>query len=409
MLLIDLDHFKTINDALSHDVGDHVLKLVGQRLQDISEGGTYLARIGGDEFVAIVNSKQGNTSREFENHVRDFAGKIVSELGQPFYLDKRILNIGASIGVVLCPQQGDNELDVMRRADMALYLAKNSGRGNVQFFEPALQEIADERLHIERWLRFAVEKNELKIHYQPQLNIRDEVVGAEALLRWSHPELGYLSPDRFISIAEEAGLIHSIGAWAFNEVCRQLKEWRQSKLPFDSYIAVNVSAWQFANPDFVSSVVESMTKHQIKPNQIVIELTESALLYDFQESIEKLDRLRKSGIRVALDDFGTGYSSLAYLKDMAMDILKIDKAFIHELTVNSDHPLVETIIAMGQHMDLDVVAEGVETNEQRAVLAGLGCETFQGYLFAEPMSDVGFAAWLENHYSEQEAKFQVKL
>lgn len=401
-LLIDLDHFKTINDALSHDVGDQVLKLVADRLREIASDEAYLARIGGDEFVAVVVSKPGMSEDRFAKYVRKLAANIVLELSRPFHLEKRILYIGASIGVVLFPQQGDNELDVMRRADMALYRAKNSGRGNVQFFESSLQEKADERLQIERWLRNAVENNELEIYYQPQLNTSGQVVGAEALLRWHHPRLGYLQPDRFISIAEETGLIHSIGNWVFREVCQQLQIWSKSDCGFNSHVAVNVSAWQFANPQFVTQILETLAEYQVRTSQIVLELTESALLYDVQDSIEKLDKLRKCGLRIALDDFGTGYSSLAYLKDMAMDILKIDKAFIHELSSKVTHPLIETIIAMGQHMDLDVVAEGVETEEQRSVLILHGCETFQGYLFANPMNRADFEKWIQNYTADKQ-------
>lgn len=395
MLLIDLDHFKIINDALSHDVGDQVLKQVAQRLKDISNEQVYLARIGGDEFVALLTTEKNLPGEMLEKHARDFAEKIVTELSKSLHLDNRILSIGASVGVVLFPQQGENELDIMRRADMALYRAKNRGRGNVQFYEPALQEIADERMQIERGLRHAIEKQELELHYQPQLNILGEIIGAEALLRWSHPELGQVPPDRFIPIAEETGLIHSIGEWVFNEACRQLEEWRENKIPFNGHMAINVSAWQFANHEFVSQVGAVMNKYSLHSQQVVLELTETALLYDLQETIDKFAKFRVAGVRVALDDFGTGYSSLAYLKDMAMDILKIDKAFIHELSTTNAHPLVETIIAMGQHMELDVVAEGVETQEQRDILSKLGCEVFQGYFFARPMPQADFVSWLQ--------------
>ncbi len=392
MLLIDLDHFKTINDALSHDVGDQVLKLVGQRLQDIADNSIYLARIGGDEFVALLTTDESATDIAIEDYATKFALLIVDELTKPLHLDNRILNIGASVGVVFFPQQGDNELDIMRRADMALYRAKNMGRGNVQFYEPALQEIADERLHIERGLRHAIENNELSLHYQPQVNIEGKFIGAEALLRWFNPELGQVAPDRFIPVAEETGLIHEVGDWVLNEACRQIQVWQQAG-SFAQHIAVNVSAWQFANPDFVPQVNAKLAKYNLKPQQLVLELTESALLFDLQEAISKLANFRKTGIRVALDDFGTGYSSLAYLKDMAMDILKIDKAFTHELTKNNQHPLVETIIAMGQHMNLEVIAEGVETAAQRNILIDLGCESFQGYYFAKPMSAADFSNW----------------
>ena len=396
MLLIDLDHFKTINDALSHDVGDEVLKLIGQRLTEIKHKSTFLARMGGDEFAAIITNEQPISDADFEKYIQRVAKKIVTELGKPLYLDNRILNVGASIGVVMFPQQGKNELDIMRRADMALYLAKNSGRGNVQFFIPALQEIVDDRLQIERGLRHAIEKNELRLHYQPQLNITGQFIGAEALLRWRHPYLGQISPQRFIPIAEESGLIHAIGEWVINETCRQIHEWKENEIFFDQHIAINVSAWQFANPNFITQVIESMARYQVHPHQIVLELTETTLLQDITEAIIELEKFRSIGIKIALDDFGTGYSSLAYLKDMPMDFLKIDKIFINELSITNAHPLVETIINMGKNMQLEVIAEGVESKSQRDILIDLGCKNFQGFYFSKPLSAEDFTDLLKH-------------
>jgi len=394
MLLIDLDNFKTINDALSHDVGDHVLKLVAQRLRKTIGEQDFVARIGGDEFVVILGRDQ---QESLEDYASDIAQKVVNELSEPLHLDNRILNIGASVGVVLFPQQADTEVDIMRRADMALYQAKNKGRGIIQFYQPVMQERVDERLQIERGLRHAIEKNELRLHYQPQLNINGELIGVEALLRWTHPKLGQVAPDRFIPIAEETGLIHAIGDWVFHEACRQYKNWQKNNIPFSGHIAVNVSAWQFAAPGFITNVINALADYQLQPNQIVLELTETALLKDVGDTRDKLFKLREVGIQVALDDFGTGYSSLAYLKDMPMQILKIDRAFINELTDSDDHPLVETIIDMGQHMDLDVIAEGVETETQRKILIELGCEAFQGYYFSRPLSSNDFVNWLCEH------------
>ncbi len=394
MLLIDLDHFKTINDALSHDVGDQVLKLVADRLRKTVSEQDFVARIGGDEFIVII-------SREQQAPLGDLAGyiaeKIVTALSEPLHLGNRILNIGASVGIVLFPQQGETEVDIMRRADMALYQAKNKGRGIIQFYQSAMQKHADDRLQIERGLRHAIEKDELTLHYQPQLNINGELIGAEALLRWTHSKLGQVPPDRFIPIAEETGLIHAIGHWVFHEACRQYNDWVNSNIPFTGHISVNVSAWQFAAPGFVVSVINALADYHLRPDQIVLELTETALLKDVTDTRDKLSKLRAAGIQVALDDFGTGYSSLAYLKDMPMQILKIDRAFISELTEKNDHPLVETIIDMGQHMNLDIIAEGVETEMQRKILIELGCEVFQGYYFAKPLSATDFVSWLHEH------------
>ncbi len=395
MLLIDLDHFKTINDALSHDVGDSVLKLVAQRLREIAGEKIYLARIGGDEFAAVISQDPSLHDTAIQESAYTLANKIVSDLSKPLFLDDRILNIGASIGVVLFPEQGDSELDIMRRADMALYRAKNMGRGNVQAFEPSLQKAADERLLLERGLRHALENNELSLKFQPQTSANGKNIGVEALLRWYNPDLGHVSPDRFISIAEETGLIHKIGEWVLNSACEQMRAWDNSRAPFRGHMSINISAWQFGNSEFLRSLTQILNKYSISAKKITLELTETALLLDIQDTINKLKVLRKAGFKIALDDFGTGYSSLAYLKDMEMDILKIDKVFVHELIKETEHPLVETIIAMGQHMNLKVIAEGVETKEQLDILVKLGCTRFQGYYFSHPLTANQFEKWIK--------------
>ena len=394
MLLIDLDHFKTINDALSHEVGDQVLKMVADRLQKVIGQEDFVARIGGDEFVVVILREP---SSPLKKTIETIAHKVVDELSKPLHLDKRILNIGASVGVVLFPEQAGSEGDIMRRADMALYQAKNKGRGLVQFYQAAMQQQADERLQIERGLRHAIEKNELSLHYQPQLDIYGELIGVEALLRWNYPKLGQVPPDNFIPVAEETGLIHAIGDWVFHEACRQYKQWQKDNIPFNGHISINVSAWQFAAPEFVGNVIDALSEYHLQPEQIVLELTETALLKDVADTQDKLLRLDAAGIQVALDDFGTGYSSLAYLKDMPMQILKIDRAFISELTETNDHPLVETIIDMGKHMELDIIAEGVENEIQRKILIELGCEVFQGYYFSRPLAASDFVDWLYEH------------
>lgn len=401
MMLIDLDHFKTINDALSHDVGDDVLRLVGKRLREIVGEDVYLARMGGDEFVAVVLAKSGATDAQFKDQAYSMAVDIVLALEAPFMLDQRILNIGASIGLVFFPQHGDNELDILRRADMALYCAKNQGRGNVQMYRPELQLVANERLQIERGLRHAIEYNELSLHFQPQVVTDGRLLGTEALLRWNHPELGSVSPDRFIPVAEETGLIHAIGAWVLDAAGKKIRAWKMRHIEFPCHMSINVSAWQFASPAFVGQVLDVINTHHLDPGQIVLELTETALLYDVQETITKLKTLQDTGVRIALDDFGTGYSSLAYLKDIPIDILKIDKAFIAELTHTQDHPLVETIIAMGHHMNLEVIAEGVENEAQKLILENLGCKGFQGFHFCRPLPECDFTEWLARRNAQQ--------
>jgi len=396
MLLIDLDHFKTINDALSHDVGDQVLRQVGQRLRETVDDSVYLSRIGGDEFVAVMAGQKNTSSIEIEDAAYTLAVNIVLALEEPFVLDERILNIGSSIGMVLFPQHGNNELDILRRADMALYRAKNQGRGNVKVYQPELQQAVNDRLQIERGLRHAIEHDELSLNFQPQVNASGEFLGAEVLLRWHHSELGNIDPERFIPVAEETGLIHNIGLWVLEKAGQCLRDWQTANVPFTKHLAVNVSAWQFASPSFVGQVLDVIDKYDLNPQQIVLELTETALLYDVDETIKKLKTLQDAGVHIALDDFGTGYSSLAYLKDIPINILKIDMAFIAELTSSKNHPLVETIIAMGHHMDLEVIAEGVESQAQLHILQSLGCKVFQGYHLCRPLAEIEFIDWLSN-------------
>lgn len=262
-----------------------------------------------------------------------------------------------------------------------------------------MQVAAINRFHLEEGLRLAIVNNELELYFQPQVDDAGRMIGAEALLRWHHPELGDIAPDTFIPVAEETGLIHSIGGWVFDQSCARLADWIRRGVPFIGHLSVNVCPWQFARPDFVEQICGALTTHRVDPGRLMLELTETALLYDLEATIDKLKELRALGIRVSLDDFGTGYSSLAHLRDLPLDELKIDKTFIKELNISSKHPLVESMIAIGQHMGLAVIAEGVETKIQRDVLIQLGCECFQGYLFARPLPEGDFLQWLTHDHS----------
>ena len=394
LLLIDLDHFKTINDALGHDVGDAVLRAVATRIKDVTGEKVLLARFGGDEFVVLM--PQNTTLIEVaEQQARDTAQHILDTLKAPLSVGGRAFSVGASIGIVVFPQQDETELDILRHADMALYKAKNHGRGNIQSFIPALQVAAATRLKLEEGLRGAIANNELSLNYQPQVDVNGRCIGAEALLRWHHPELGAVSPDEFIPIAEETGLIHPIGRWVFEQACKDLSHWLEEDLPFLGHLSVNVSPWQFIASGFIDEIRNSVEKHKVDPRYLMLELTESTLLQDRQETITKLELLRNLGFQIALDDFGTGYSSLAYLKDLPLDQLKIDKSFIDELGITgSKQPLVESMYAIGLHMRLAVIAEGVETERQRALLVEMGGKNFQGYLFSKPLTESDFTAWL---------------
>ena len=397
LFMIDLDNFKTINDALGHDIGDEIIRKAGERLRQKLPDEVFISRIGGDEFVVL----QTDATNGIDKHqVGLIAEKILFLLGQPFQIGDRIINISASIGAVLFPQTNlaDNcsELDLMRYADIALYQAKSAGRERFVIYSPEHQQEVNERLEIERGLRDALQYDQLKIYMQPQVNPQGTALGAEVLLRWVHPEKGMIPPFRFIPIAEETGLILRIGHWVLDKTLEMLASWQQSDRPSPKSISVNVSAWQFSQPDFVLTTRALCEKWQISPERIVLEVTETALLRDITETRLKLQTLRKEGFRISLDDFGTGYSSLAYLRDLPLDELKIDKSFIDEVQPGHPQPLVESMIAIGKHMKMDVVAEGVETAEQAAQLEQMGCIIYQGYHYARPMPAEDLPSWIEN-------------
>jgi len=395
MLMIDLDHFKTINNALSHDVGDEVLKMIARRLVVIAAERIFVARLGGDDFVMLIKTGFPNAA-EVELYTRGLAERTMAALASPLILGDRVLNVGASMGAVLFPGNGENELDILRHADMALYQAKNMGRNNIQFYLPSLQAVAEERLKLEDGLRSAIDNSEMELYFQPQLSADGMMVGAEVLLRWHHPEMGNISPSIFIPVAEDTGLIHGIGRWVFDQACGKLAVWLQAGIPFSGHLAINVCPWQFARQDFVQQIELALAERKIAPERLMLEVTESALLYNIEEAVEKLKTLRSMGLKVSLDDFGTGYSSLSYLRLLPLDELKIDISFVHELGDKPAHPLVEAIIAIGRHMKLDVIAEGVESEMQRDILAKLGCKNFQGYLFSKPLPEKEFLAWLKS-------------
>jgi|GEM_PF-5966186 len=396
VLLIDLDHFKTINDALGHEMGDIVLREVARQLEEIVSGRAFAARMGGDEFIAVM-ADDGLDEPAIIAQSRRLAEDIMGRLAAPIAVGERTLSIGASIGITLFPQQGATTLDALRCVDMALYRAKELGRNNIQFFLPSMQALADERLQLERGLHDAIANGELLLNFQPQLDSDGHVTGAEVLLRWNHPSRGAISPTTFIPVAEATGAIHQVGEWVLNEACGRLAAWTDSNVPFHRHLSVNVSPWQFAHPGFVPTVRRIVIAHSLDPRRLMLEITESALLDDLTETVAKLTELRSMGIRTSLDDFGTGYSSLSYLKDLPLDELKIDQSFVKQLGLDSNSPLVEAIIAVGQHLGLSVIGEGVESTGQRDRLTALGCKNFQGYLFSRPLPEQEFLAWLSEN------------
>lgn len=393
LILMDLDHFKIINDALSHDVGDQLLRAVGGRLSEVTGDRAFIARFGGDEFVALLETGTDDIEAA-EAVARELADELRGQLEAPIILGERALTIDASMGVVIFPAHEENELDVLRHADMALNSAKRQGRGNTQFYVPALKAAAATRLQLGEGLRSAIDNEELALHFQPQVESDGRVAGLEALLRWRHPVLGDVSPAMFIPVAEETGLIHSIGGWALTQACEHVRRWQADGLAFGGHVSVNVSAWQFIAPGFVQQVRDTIEAKGVDPRCLMLELTETALLYDLAETIDKLKELRSLGLGIALDDFGTGYSSLAYLKDLPLDQLKIDKAFTAELEVSDAAPLVETMVAIGRHMGLGVIAEGVESQRQRERLERMGCRSFQGFFFSPPLAEADLRSWL---------------
>lgn len=387
LLMIDLDHFKTLNDTLGHDVGDRLLVEVAKRLADCIREGDTAARLGGDEFIVMLD----NLGRDAESagvQAEIVAEKIRLELARPYLLqaDTEYFR-SASVGISLFYGH-DKSVDVLlKQADIALYKAKDAGRNTIRFFDCAMQTALDERAALEAGLRRALSRDELILHVQPQVNAERQLIGAEVLLRWHPPNQPMVLPGDFIPLAEDTGLIVPIGLWVLDQACAELRRWADEPGMAELYMAVNVSARQFRQPDFVTQVADALSRHAVNPQRLKLELTESLLLDNVEDVVEKMQALRRLGVRFSLDDFGTGYASLSYLKRFPFEQLKVDRSFIRDIMTNSDDAgIVRAIIAMGNTLRLSVVAEGVEDSEQHAYLVRHGCSLFQGYLFGKPMS-----------------------
>lgn len=387
LLMIDLDHFKTLNDTLGHDVGDRLLVEVAKRLADCIREGDTAARLGGDEFIVMLD----NLGRDAESagvQAEIVAEKIRLELARPYLLqaDTEYFR-SASVGISLFHGH-DKTVDVLlKQADIALYKAKDAGRNTIRFFDCAMQTALDERAALEAGLRRALSRDELILHVQPQVNAERQLIGAEVLLRWHPPKQPMVLPGDFIPLAEDTGLIVPIGLWVLDQACAELRRWADEPGMAELYMAVNVSARQFRQPDFVTQVADALSRHAVNPQRLKLELTESLLLDNVEDVVEKMQALRRLGVRFSLDDFGTGYASLSYLKRFPFEQLKVDRSFIRDIMTNSDDAgIVRAIIAMGNTLRLSVVAEGVEDSEQHAYLVRHGCSLFQGYLFGKPMS-----------------------
>jgi diguanylate cyclase (GGDEF)-like protein len=380
VMLIDLDRFKFVNDSMGHKAGDVLLMTVAARLRTALRETDTVARLSGDEFVAIL------TEHADERLSADIVQRVMDSVAQPVMLGNKEFFVTCSIGVAVYPTDGAPAEALIEHADIAMYRAKKLGRNNFQFYTPAMNEEAMERVRIEGALRNALERNEFVLHYQPQVDLATgAIVGMEALIRWRHPELGMVAPNRFISVAEETGLIVPIGAWVIRTACAQNKLWQEAGLG-PLRVAVNLSARQFSSPNLVAELREVLDHTGLPPSLLEIELTESLFMSDVNLAVDLLHSMKALGVKLSIDDFGTGYSSLSYLSRFPIDVLKIDRSFVNDITRDAnDAAIVDSIIALAHNLKLAVIAEGVETAEQLAYLREHGCDEMQGYFFSRPL------------------------
>lgn len=384
VLCLDLDGFKGVNDTLGHPVGDGLLKLIGSTLKTLAPD-AFVSRLGGDEF-AILLSGGFDVDRP-----RSLAQSIVDSLNEPVQTDGHLIATGTSVGIALSPGDGNDADQLLKNADLALYRAKQDGRGVFRFFEPSLDEAARRRRQIELDLRQALKHGQFQLNFQPIVDLKRDRVGCfEALLRWHHPTRGLVSPVEFIPVAEETGLIVAIGEWVLHEACRAAKNW-----PEHIRIAVNVSLLQFRNSGFQAVVLQALTRSGLAPQRLEIEITESVFLDGEENVIALLHRLRAMGVRVALDDFGTGYSSLSYLRSFPFDKIKIDRSFITSVASDlSAAAIVRAIVDLANALHMETTAEGVEDADQLSELRGQGCSSIQGYWFSRPLDATAAGAYI---------------
>lgn len=380
ILFVDLDRFKNINDALGHTFGDMVLKEMSQRFHAICRKGDTLARLGGDEFIVLLNDI-GNQA-----YVETVASKFIAAAAKPVKIEGHEFFISASIGISIYPSDGDSMESLQKNADMAMYKSKHSGGGVFNFYSSEMDLLANEHIKMEAALRKAIQNNEFELHFQPQLNLRNgKVERVEALIRWNDPEQGMISPGAFIPLAEETGLIMPIGEWALHEACRINKKWQNLGYPHVS-VAVNISPKQFHHQDVAQIVKDALEKNDLDPKYLEVEITETAVMENVEETIGKLKKIREMGVHISVDDFGTGYTSINYLRQYPISVLKIDQTFIKGLPDNqNDMAITSAVIALGHNLGLEVIAEGVETAEQLQYLFDNGCDLIQGYFLSRPL------------------------
>jgi diguanylate cyclase (GGDEF)-like protein len=384
LLFIDLDNFKKLNDTRGHDIGDMLLEHVALRLSGCVRAIDTVARLGGDEFVILLETLDGNVM-DAATHIEALAVKVLAALNQPYHLGSMEHHSTPSIGVCLFCGDSVSIDELVKHADMAMYQAKAAGRNAIRFFDPAMQTAVVAYAALEADMRLGLSDNQFILYYQPQVNVDARVVGAEALVRWKHPTRGLVSPAEFIPLAEETGLILALGQWVLETGCAQLRKWQMVSESAHMTLAINISARQFHDPGFTAQVMATLERTGADPRHLKLELTESLLIHDIDVVIDKMNTLIPMGVRFSLDDFGTGYSSLSYLKRLPLEQLKIDQSFVRDIFLDAnDLAIVRAIVTLGESLGLSVIAEGVETEEQRRFLRDTGCTTYQGYLFGKP-------------------------
>jgi len=398
LLLIDLDNFKTINDTLGHEQGDLLIQQAAQRLSSCVRASDTLARVGGDKFIVLLEGL-GQDSQDLANQGKAIGDNILALLHQPYEFSGSTHHSSASIGIALFDSvHRESTEDLLKQVELAMYHAKAAGRNTLRFFNTQMQATVSTRAAMETDLRQALEQNQFLLYYQPQVNHEGLIIGAEALVRWLDPRRGVVSPGEFIPVAEATGLILPLGQWVLETACSQLARWANHPATAHLTVAVNVSARQFHEDNFVQHVLEAVRRTGAKATQLKLELTESMLVDNIEVVIKKMSALKASGVSFSLDDFGTGYSSLVYLKRLPLDQLKIDQGFVRDILVDpNDAAIAKMVIVLADSMGLRVIAEGVETEAQREFLADLGCPAYQGYLFSRPLPVQEFEALVRGH------------
>ena len=395
LFFIDLDRFKAINDALGHQAGDQLLVETARRLRKCLRTSDVLARISGDEFIVLAPEMDDDEDAGF------VARKIIAEVSEPLVIQGQRCQVTASIGICFYPEHGDDEQVLMKNADAAMYVAKEVGKNNYQFFNASSTSQSLERMAIENELRSALQNNEMYLQYQAKLDLsNDQITGVEALLRWNNPRFGHVSPAQFIPMAEETGLIVPIGRWVLMTACRQNVEWQRQGLP-PICVAVNISARQFMSKDLLDDIKHALAESGMAPELLELEITESMVMHHVDQALAVLYEIKQLGARIAIDDFGTGYSSLAQLKRFPIDTLKVDRSFIREVAHDADdQAITDAVIALGKSLSLTIIAEGVETREQQEFLRKHSCDEMQGYYFSRPVAATEFSQLFRSHLAQ---------